>query len=147
MLLIAEGAVVVGEEMAIKGSQNLAVSPEAHRQIAEFCRRNRMGMRSVASDVLLWFCGQPAAARRAILGVPDEDDRVSTLYAEILERLAADIRRSEAVAPTPPGKTVHDIGQRDTKGRKGEVARGIRRGRGPGPSAIPDPDNSVSNHR
>jgi hypothetical protein len=115
------------------------VSSDLKARWAGLCERKKISQQDAITALMELVLVQDEITQSMMFGqTPAAPDLIAVV-----------LRRIDGTLAEPPsgGRKIHDLGSKDTKGRKGEVARSIRRGQGPGPSAIPDPDNSVSNHR
>jgi hypothetical protein len=114
------------------------VSPDLKSRWVALCERKKISQQNAITALMELAIVQDELAQSMIFGqTPAAPDLIDV----VLRRMG------RTRAEVPPGTKVNDIGHKDTKGRKGEVARGIRRGPAPGPSATRDLGNNVSNHR
>lgn len=72
--------------------ESIQVTPEARKAFAEACDDRAVGrsMFVTASILLEWFSKQPPFVQTAVLS--DIDRGMEEMYAQALERLAADVR-------------------------------------------------------
>ena len=95
---------------------SIGVDPDARDLFNRYCnRQDRPAVKvigqSVASQLIRWFVRQPEALQTAILD--DVDERMEVAYAELLERLAVELRERAIASAgdrvTPPSRPVADL--------------------------------------
>ena len=81
----------------------VSVATSAHEALDRYCRDNRAIKRDIVAAVLLWFCDQPAAVQRVVIGPLDA--QMAPHYAAVLRKLAEDAELGgvELTAPTRSG--------------------------------------------
>lgn len=80
------------------------------QSLKAFCERKpKRVQKDVLSQVIGWFLAQPGIVKRVVLN--DVDDDMASLYAEMLERMAADLRdrdiaemNADGITPPRPSK-------------------------------------------
>ncbi len=86
------------EKMDLGKATSLGIMTAGLTALKEWCDKNYgMNMRDVMTAVSLWFVAQPRAAQHAILRQHPEELREN--YAELLEKLAADVRAGKIAVP------------------------------------------------